>query len=177
MIFVDTSFLVGMLFAKDPHHAEAADLAGRHAADGWLTTNQVVDETWTYLRRRAGHGAAVAFLDAVDSSPRLHTTHVDAESEREAASWLRRHDEREYSFVDATSFVTMRWERTTTACSPSTTASPPPASLRCEADDSRPVANPHQCGYAPTPATPTLDFARRPVAACSNDREATRNAS
>ena len=28
--------------------------------------------------------------------------------ETEALAWLRRHDEREYSFVDATSFATMR---------------------------------------------------------------------
>jgi predicted nucleic acid-binding protein len=34
--------------------------------------------------------------------------HVDEPSEAEAWDWLRRHDEREYSFVDATSFVVMR---------------------------------------------------------------------
>ena len=31
--------------------------------------------------------------------------------EREARAWLRRHDERAYSFVDATSFAVMRRER------------------------------------------------------------------
>ena len=31
--------------------------------------------------------------------------------EREARAWLRRHDERVYSYVDATSFVVMRRER------------------------------------------------------------------
>ncbi len=30
-----------------------------------------------------------------------------------ALRWLRRHDEREYSFVDATSFAVMRAERIT----------------------------------------------------------------
>ena len=30
------------------------------------------------------------------------------EQETEALRWLRRHDEREYSFVDATSFVLMK---------------------------------------------------------------------
>ena len=33
---------------------------------------------------------------------------VPEELEGEAVRWLRRHDEREYSFVDATSFATMR---------------------------------------------------------------------
>lgn len=111
MIFVDTSFFVAMLLGKDPHHGEAVDLAGRHGGAGWLTTNHVVGETWTYLRRRAGHGPAVAFLDAVEASPRVHVVHVAADTEQEATSWLRRHDEREYSFVDATSFATMRRQR------------------------------------------------------------------
>lgn len=34
--------------------------------------------------------------------------HVEDATEREAWAWLRRHDERVYSFVDATSFATMR---------------------------------------------------------------------
>lgn len=34
--------------------------------------------------------------------------HVDTELEKRAAAWLRTHDEREYSFVDATSFSIMR---------------------------------------------------------------------
>jgi predicted nucleic acid-binding protein len=33
---------------------------------------------------------------------------VREELEREALAWLRRHDERPYSFVDATSFAVMR---------------------------------------------------------------------
>ncbi len=115
MIFVDTSFFVAMLVVKDPRHQEAIELVEEHGAAGWLTTNHVVGEAWTYLRRRAGHGAAVAFLHAVDSSPRVHVGHVSAKAESEAASWLRRHDEREYSFVDATSFATMRRERITSA--------------------------------------------------------------
>ena len=38
---------------------------------------------------------------------------VDEPAERAALTWLRRHDERDYSFVDATSFEVMRRERMT----------------------------------------------------------------
>lgn len=72
-----------------------------------MTTNHVLGETWTLLRRRAGHRPAVQFLDAVAES-RVETHHADQALEREALTWLRRHDEREYSFVDATSFAVMR---------------------------------------------------------------------
>jgi hypothetical protein len=76
-----------------------------------LTTNHVVGETWTFLRRRDGHASARAFLGAVGSADWLTVVQVDEGIEREARAWLRRHDERVYSFVDATSFVVMRRER------------------------------------------------------------------
>ena len=60
------------------------------------------------MRRRAGHASAVDFLDAIGRSPRLQLVQVGEDLEAEALRWLRRHDEREYSFVDATSFAVMR---------------------------------------------------------------------
>ena len=44
-------------------------------------------------------------------SPRVVIEHIDRETEAAALRWLRRHDEREYSFVDATSFALMRRRR------------------------------------------------------------------
>ena len=76
-----------------------------------LTTNHVVGETWTFLRRRDGHPSAVAFLDAVESAAWLTVVHVEDAIERDARAWLRRHDERDYSCVDATSFAVMRRAR------------------------------------------------------------------
>jgi predicted nucleic acid-binding protein len=51
----------------------------------------------------------VEFLDALDASPgHVRIDFVAEELEADALHWLRRHDEREYSFVDATSFAFMR---------------------------------------------------------------------
>jgi uncharacterized protein len=65
-------------------------------------------EAWTLVNRREGHAAAVRFLDALAASPRLCVVQVAESHEATALAWLRSHDEREYSFVDATSFVVMR---------------------------------------------------------------------
>jgi len=46
--------------------------------------------------------------DAALASRALTVEHVDKGTEHQAWQWLRRHDEREYSFVDATSFAMMR---------------------------------------------------------------------
>ena len=111
MIFVDTSFWVAMQLPDDAHHPAAAALLRAHAADPLATSNQVRGETWTFLRRRAGHRWAVRFLDHLERSPRVEVLGVDEEAEGEALRWLRRHNEREYSFVDATSFAVMRKRR------------------------------------------------------------------
>ncbi|HUY61147.1 MAG TPA: PIN domain-containing protein, partial [Candidatus Dormibacteraeota bacterium] len=73
-----------------------------------VTTNHVLGETWTFLQRRVGHPEACRFLAAAARLPSLVTRHVDDDMEAEAWRWLVRHDERRYSFVDATGFVTMR---------------------------------------------------------------------
>jgi uncharacterized protein len=115
VIFVDTSFWVAVQLPDDAHHLAAAGLLRAHASTPLATSNHVLGETWTFLRRRAGHRWAVRFLDHVSRSPRIEVVRVDEEVERDALTWLRRHDEREYSFVDATSFAWMRKRRITAA--------------------------------------------------------------
>lgn len=108
MIFVDTSFWFALRRRQDANHDVAVDVLRRHADQPLVTTNHVRGETWTLLRRREGHRAALAFLDAAASSPRLRVLHADDAAEGAALSWLRQHDEREFSFVDAVSFAVMR---------------------------------------------------------------------
>jgi predicted nucleic acid-binding protein len=108
--FVDTSFWYALMERRDRRHPDAHEL--RLAERGQLvTSNHVLGETWTLLRRRSGHPAAVGFLDRVLGVARLEVVQVDATMEREAWRWLRGHGEREYSFADATSFALMRSRR------------------------------------------------------------------
>ena len=53
----------------------------------------------------------MAFLDVLPQSPRLHVEHVTDQLELQAMTWLRPRDDREFSFVDATSFALMRHRR------------------------------------------------------------------
>jgi predicted nucleic acid-binding protein len=110
MRFVDTSFWFGLQERHDRRHPDARTLAAR-GIGRVVTTNHVVGETWTLLRRRAGHPAAIGFLDRLGALPDLDVVHVDDVIEAEAWRWLRSRPEREYSFVDATSFAVMRRRR------------------------------------------------------------------
>lgn len=114
MRFVDTSFWVAQQFRRDTHHGAARRL-WEDRSGGLLTTNQVIGETWTFLRRRLGHPEARTFVERAQRSPRLLIIHVDEATEADAWAWLRRHDERAYSFVDASSFAVMRRRRVSEA--------------------------------------------------------------
>ena len=108
MIFADTSFWVALNLARDTRRDDATRLLREHANAGWTTTTLVRGETWTMLRRKSSHASAARFLAFLERSPRVTVLHVDEEIDAEAIDWLRRHDERPYSHVDATSFAVMR---------------------------------------------------------------------
>ncbi|MDE0653171.1 MAG: PIN domain-containing protein [bacterium] len=110
MRFADTSFWVALQVVRDRHHVAAAAL-WRHDRGPVRTSNLVVGESWTWLRRRAGHEPAVRFLDLLERSERVSLVAVDRTIDERAWQWLRRHNERSYSYVDATSFEIMRRER------------------------------------------------------------------
>lgn len=109
MIFVDTSFLIAGFDDRDPHHEEANRLAAKFAGRPMVATNHIRGESWTWFARKRWHGRAVELLDAFSARPgHVRVEFVSETLEDEALRWLRQHDEREYSFVDATSFAHMR---------------------------------------------------------------------
>jgi uncharacterized protein len=109
LIFADTSFLVAGLIPKDHHHEAAVRLTRQVAGRRIVTTNHVRGEAWTWVRRKAWHQKATEMLDNLDApAGYIQVIRIPDELEDEALRWLRLHDEREYSFVDATSFAYMR---------------------------------------------------------------------
>jgi predicted nucleic acid-binding protein len=113
--FADTSWWAAWALPGDRRHGEAmAVLQQLGKSEQILTTNLVAGETWTFLRRKDSHRTALAFLDRLDvlaSADRLVIHRLTEDQEMAAWDWLRRHDEREYSYVDATSFRVMRDRR------------------------------------------------------------------
>jgi predicted nucleic acid-binding protein len=109
LIFADSSFLIAYMIGKDRSHDDAVRVFRQVGDRRIVTTNHVRGETWTWLRRRSHHSKAVAFLDSVGADgSHIEVIRIPIPPEDEALAWLRRHDEREYSFVDATSFAFMR---------------------------------------------------------------------
>lgn len=113
MIFVDTSYWAALGNTADAWHDAARRLwAGN--TDVLITSNHVLGETWTLLNRRCGHRVATTAA-AMRHSTVVRVEHITADLEEEAWLWLVDRDEREYSFVDATSFALMRNKGTVNA--------------------------------------------------------------
>lgn len=107
MRFADTSFWVALVLRRDRHH-EAAKALWEQRDQPLLVSNHVLGEVWTFLRRSDSHQTARQARRLIAGSDAVEVLHVAADVEDDAWRWLDRHDEREYSFVDATSFALMR---------------------------------------------------------------------
>jgi predicted nucleic acid-binding protein len=73
-----------------------------------LTTNHIISETYTLMSVRLGVTVASAFLERVRTSPHTERVFVPDTWESQAESLLSQYADHDFSYVDATSFITMR---------------------------------------------------------------------
>lgn len=109
-VLVDSAGFLALWDAKDEHHAAALKLQGdlTRKRRRFLTTEYIVDETATLLLVRHSHAAAADFLETIERSETLRLEWIAPDRFHAAASLFRRHADKEWSFTDCVSFVTMR---------------------------------------------------------------------
>jgi len=117
VILLDTGFVFALVYANDVHHARVIEVLdqyrGRPLADFVLTTNHVIAETVTLVRKKAGadprgrHALAVRTGQQLLAGTLGQVHHATAEEERAALAYLARHQDKDHSFVDCLSFVLM----------------------------------------------------------------------
>jgi hypothetical protein len=112
-VFVDTSAFHALQNAGDlREHTDAKRLAqeleAKHAQ--LVTTDYVLDETYTLLRSVLGHRQAVAFGREIQKGG-ITIVQVDQAVQQEAWAIFSRFADKDFSFTDCTSFVVMRREK------------------------------------------------------------------
>ena len=117
MIFLDTGFLFALFDGDDKNHLRVLEVVekyrGKLLPDFVLTTNHVIAETITLVRSKGHPDPGVRHDRAVKIGQRLWTGHLASvhhatpEEEQAAFAYFTRHRDKEYSFVDCLSFVTM----------------------------------------------------------------------
>ena len=117
MIFIDTSGLVALFDARDGNH-EAARAGWERVKDAGgavLLTDQIVAETVTLLRRRAGFKAAQRVGERLLSGALGEIVYVDEALLKRAFKLFEKYSDQDLSLVDCTSFAVMRQRRLTRA--------------------------------------------------------------
>jgi predicted nucleic acid-binding protein len=112
-VFFDTSAYVALADTRDQFHADAVRLAERVIADRLprVTTNYVLAEAYTLIRRKCGHVVAVQFGEGIHRdmvAGSLNIVYVDAAIDEAAWEIFRKYADQDFSFVDCTSFVWLR---------------------------------------------------------------------
>ncbi|MBC8230171.1 type II toxin-antitoxin system VapC family toxin [bacterium] len=110
LIFADTQGWVALSSKRDRFHQQAVmvnkQLISQH--NRFLTTNFVLDETYTLLLRRIGHSEAVKFGEMIRRTPSVEVIHITEAIEARAWELFKQYSDKEFSFTDCTSFVVMQ---------------------------------------------------------------------
>jgi len=115
-VFVDTSGIVALLWARDTHHRDAAAtwkaLVAKRAR--FVTTDLILAEAVALTRARAGYELSVQARDRLTGPP-FDLVYADEDLVREAFRLYRKYSDHELSLCDCVSFAVMRARRMTHA--------------------------------------------------------------
>lgn len=111
--FVDTSGWYALIDRNDSVHARAVGIVQELVRDGsrLVTTDYVLDESFTLARVRSGATAASRLLDLVDQTAAVDVVWINPDRFGAARTMFRKQLDQGYSFTDCTSFVVMRESR------------------------------------------------------------------
>lgn len=109
-MFVDTSGWIASVNQADLHHTATVRILAEWMGQGGLlvTTDYVVDETLTHMRKRFGLQVTQAWWENIEFSDRLRLEWVGMERAERAREMFFHHRDKDYSFTDCTSFVVMK---------------------------------------------------------------------
>ena len=109
-VFVDTSAFLAFKNRRDALHSEALTIKTRllDAGKSLLTSDYVLDESYTIIRLRAGHRIAVEFGEELRASRLVQIQYLSPDWIDAAWMLFKRYADKDFSFTDCTSFVLMQ---------------------------------------------------------------------
>lgn len=81
----------------------------------FVTTDYVLDESYTTIRKNAGHHVAVKFGEDLRASSSVEVRYVTPEIIEEAWKIFKKYSDHRFSFTDCVSFTLMKQMRIETA--------------------------------------------------------------
>lgn len=109
-IFVDTSFFKALFDERDDFYNEAVEIFSQMSEEkvGLVTSNYILDETFTLVRKRRGKDKVKELRDFLAKAiPTIRIVRVIASDDAKAWSWFLK-DWSDLSFTDCVSFAVMK---------------------------------------------------------------------
>ena len=109
-IFADANGWIALNSKKDQLHNAAVTINKELLQSGhrYMTTNFVLDETYTALLTKVGHFAAVDFGERIRGARTVQVIHITQDIEEKAWTLFKQYYDKDFSFTDCTSFVVMQ---------------------------------------------------------------------
>jgi len=113
VIFIDTGAFLARYLRKDQHHRSAVAVWQKLGSDreNCVTSNFILDETFTLLGRWAGHDFAVQRAKNIYASQSLTIFRPNRDDEINALKFFGKYADQYISFTDCISFVLMKREK------------------------------------------------------------------
>ncbi len=111
-VFVDTSGWADPVLQNSPFHA-AMDAYAKQLIGSLrplMTTNYVILELVALITARRGiaRPQLIQVVNQIKRLPQIHVIHIDSSADDEAWAMLERYTDKQWSLVDAASFVIMK---------------------------------------------------------------------
>ena len=105
-VFLDTGAFLALADEDDDYHTAAKSIYTEllQSKAQLLTSNFVLSETYTLIRSRVSHRDATKFMRSLDQTG-IRVLHVGQSIEQTAKAIFARYDDKDFSFVDCTSFA------------------------------------------------------------------------
>ena len=110
MIYIDTGAFLARHLSKDQYHRQANTFwdSIQKKSETCVTSNFVLDETFTLLGRRAGYNFASQRARNIYASESLNILRPSREDELKAIDFFEKYSDQHLSFTDCVSFVLMK---------------------------------------------------------------------
>jgi len=111
--FVDTGAFIAITDKSDQYHSIAVAHFGEllEVRKPLLTTNFILDETYTRLKRNLGSLAAITFGETIRKSDQLEMITINEEIEKKAWDIFKKYHDHTFSYTDCTSFAVMQMKK------------------------------------------------------------------
>jgi len=110
-LFIDTSGWGNLFDSSQPYHFQATEiyLSAKAEDQKVITTNYVIVELVSLLISplRVPRQKIIQFISGLKLSPYLKIIHIDASLDDQAWQFFQKHQDKDWSLVDCSSFVIM----------------------------------------------------------------------